>query len=168
MLSTNDLAKVGGYQIANRPAASGCRGRLKSEQVRRAEYEIRCEGAPCQWAVLVGQAGGAACAHRLKTTVARIEADRVIAAGDRTVVQARLNSCPPPSADSFLPGSRLPGSRDALIKVERLRSTDAKFPKVRVKRIQQVIPFFGHDCRRHFQHRGLAALQPFAAKRLQL
>jgi hypothetical protein len=50
----------------------------------------------------------------------------------------------PSSANSFL--SR---SCDALIEVEWPWSADTKFPKIRVKRIQQIIPLFGHYCRRH-------------------
>ena len=65
-------------------------------------------------------------------------------------------------------GLFLPGARDAAIKAEQFRRAQSELAKIRMQRIKQIVPFLGHDCGRHLQHRGLAAFQPLPTNSLQL
>jgi hypothetical protein len=60
------------------------------------------------------------------------------------------------------------GTRDAAIEAEQFQRAQPELAKIRMQRIQQIIPFLGHDCRWHLQHRALATFQPLPTHSLQL
>jgi hypothetical protein len=62
--------------------------------------------------------------------------------------------------------SSFTGPRDTLVKVERLRPACPKRSKIRVARIEQIVPLFRHNRRRYLQYGRLAALQPLATESL--
>jgi hypothetical protein len=82
----------------------------------------------------------------------------LVSASAAAAVSAMTAAAPAPSA--------FPGPRHALIEIKGLRWADANFAKIGVERIEEIVPFFGHDRRGHLQYRGLIHLQPLVPDRL--